>query len=111
MSKGSDKIEALIESDNWKGARKPITAALQKQPESHWLLSRLALTYYEEFEYDKALVHDVQAVALAPNCPLVNLDDIYELPEEAANLRVASGRFIYGYRLLLGDVGNHREFS
>jgi hypothetical protein len=55
MAKGSDKIEALIEADNWKGARKAIIAALRTQPESHWLFSRLALTYYEEFEYKKAL--------------------------------------------------------
>lgn len=70
MAKGSDKIEALIEADNWKGARKAIIAALRKEPESHWLLSRLALTYYEELEYKKALELDEQALALAPDCPL-----------------------------------------
>ena len=35
MTKGPDKIEALIEADNWKGARKAIIAALRTQPESH----------------------------------------------------------------------------
>jgi tetratricopeptide (TPR) repeat protein len=30
----------------------------------------LALTYYEEFDYEKALEHDEQALALASNCPL-----------------------------------------
>ena len=71
MSKVSDKIEALIESDDWKGARRVIRAALRKEPDSHWLLSRLALAYYEEFNYEKALEYESQALSLAPNCPLV----------------------------------------
>jgi hypothetical protein len=50
MVNRSDKIESLIAADNWKGARDLINAALQKEPDSHWLLSRLALTYYEEFK-------------------------------------------------------------
>lgn len=70
MGKRPDKIEALIEADNWKGARKAIIAALRTKPESHWLFSRLALTHYEELEYEKALELDEQALALAPNCPL-----------------------------------------
>ena len=70
MPKRSDKIEALIEADDWKGARAVIAAALRKEPDSHWLLSRLALTYYEEFKYEKALALDGQALTLAPNCPL-----------------------------------------
>lgn len=70
MAKGSDKIEALIEADNWKAARKAIIAALRTQPESHWLFSRLALTYYEEVKYEKALELDEQASAFAPTCPL-----------------------------------------
>ena len=43
MQSVSDKIEVLIEADNWKGTRKEITVALRSEPESHWLLSRLAL--------------------------------------------------------------------
>jgi tetratricopeptide (TPR) repeat protein len=70
MAKRSDKIESLIAADNWKGARDLIKAALRTEPDSHWLLSRLALTYYEEFKYKEALALEEQALALAPNCPL-----------------------------------------
>ncbi len=70
MSEAPDKIEALIEADDWKGARAAIRAALRAEPESHWLLSRLALTYYEEFKYEKALEYEAKALGLAPNCPL-----------------------------------------
>ena len=34
------------------------------------MISRLALTHYEELEYEKALELDQQALALAPSCPL-----------------------------------------
>ena len=70
MPRRTDKIEALIEADDWKTARKAIITALRKTPDSHWLLSRLALTHYEEFDYKKALKRDEQALRLAPNCPL-----------------------------------------
>lgn len=70
MAEMSDRIESLIEADDWKRARKVIRTALHAEPESHWLLSRLALTYYEEFKYEKALEYEMQALTLAPNCPL-----------------------------------------
>ena len=70
MAKRADTIESLIAADDWKGARRVITTALQREPNSHWLLSRLALTYYEEFEYERALALERQALELAPNCPL-----------------------------------------
>jgi tetratricopeptide (TPR) repeat protein len=70
MSEVSDRIESLIEADDWKSARSAIRAALRAEPGSHWLLSRLALTYYEEFKYEKALEYDTQALTLAPHCPL-----------------------------------------
>ena len=70
MSEVSDKIESLIEVGDWKGARNAIRTALRDEPESHWLLSRLALTFYEEFKYEKALEYEARALNLAPNCPL-----------------------------------------
>ena len=74
MAKRSDTIESLIAADDWKGARKVITADLRKEPDSHWLLTRLALTYYEEFQYETALALEEKALALAPKCPLVLWD-------------------------------------
>ena len=70
MPAASDRIEALIEADEWKSAREAIRAALRTRPESHWLLSRLALTFYEELNYEKALEYELQALALTPTCPL-----------------------------------------
>ena len=48
--------------------------ARREQPSSHWLLTRLSLTYYEERKYALALRHVQRAAELAPRCPLVLWD-------------------------------------
>ncbi|MEO8351243.1 MAG: tetratricopeptide repeat protein [Chthoniobacteraceae bacterium] len=68
------EIENAIKRDDWKGARRLIRAALRRRPDSHWLLARLSLTYYEEFDYARALAIGQQASELAPHCPLVLWD-------------------------------------
>src|SRR5438045_746826 len=70
----SKEIEKLIGAEDWKAARKLIRTALRKEPDSHWLLTRLGLTYYEDRNYKKALFYSTQAMALAPKCPLVLWD-------------------------------------
>jgi len=67
-------IESCIAAEKWRAARKLIRAGLKKDPESHWLMTRLAGTYYQEQDYKKALHLSQKAVALAPNCPLVLWD-------------------------------------
>jgi len=67
-------IEDAIQQEDWPTARRLIRAALRREPESHWLLTRLGLTYYEEHNYERALVSDHQAYQLAPRCPLVLWD-------------------------------------
>jgi len=47
----SKAIEAAIRSERWKKARQLIRAGLKEKPDSHWLLTRLGLTYYEERAY------------------------------------------------------------
>lgn len=68
------KIEQAIAADEWKSARGLIVRALENDPSDHWLLTRLALTYYEERNYELALEYSERAMALAPNCPLVLWD-------------------------------------
>jgi len=66
----SEEIERAIADDDWEAARQLIKAALEKEPDSHWLLSRLALTHYEQRDYVRALEIDKQALAIEPACPL-----------------------------------------
>ena len=67
-------IEELIGKEDWQAARKEILSKLEGDPQNHWLLTRLGLTYYEERDYEKALETVKQAYAIAPKCPLVLWD-------------------------------------
>ena len=69
-----NKINKLFESENWKAARKIIVSELKRDPRDHWLLTRLASTYYEEFDYKKALRCSLRAYNIDPKCPLVLWD-------------------------------------
>lgn len=86
-----NKIEKLIDQEDWSAARKEINAELKQCPDDHWLLTRLGLTYYEQRNYKKALEIEEQAIKLAPNCPLVLWDfagalQALERHEEAINI-------------------------
>ena len=67
-------IEQFIKADDWTGARALIERELVADPDNHWLLTRLALTYYEQYDYRRALQISEQAFAQAPRCPLVLWD-------------------------------------
>jgi tetratricopeptide (TPR) repeat protein len=67
-------IETLIAVQDWKAARRAIRRVLREQPNSHWLVTRLALTYYEQRDYNAALAYSERALKLAPRCPLVLWD-------------------------------------
>jgi tetratricopeptide (TPR) repeat protein len=63
-------VEKLIARERWAEARRAIRALLEESPDDHWLLSRLALTHYEQHAYKRALGFDVRAVKAQPTCPL-----------------------------------------
>jgi tetratricopeptide (TPR) repeat protein len=63
-------IEKAIQADDWTGARRLILAWLKNDPKDHWLMSRLALTFYEQRKYEKALHWGAMALQEAPYCPL-----------------------------------------
>jgi tetratricopeptide (TPR) repeat protein len=66
----SKLIEKAVQADDWPGARRLIRAELKHSPKDHWLLSRLALTYYEQRKYAMALYWHAMALQEAPFCPL-----------------------------------------
>lgn len=76
MPQLSKKINALFAKEKWKEARALIEKEMEKRGDEcdHWLLTRLATTYYEERHYKKALQLNEKARSLAPNCPLVLWD-------------------------------------
>ena len=90
----SNAIEERIAANDWSGARRLIRAALRREPDSHWLLARIGLTYYEERRYAHALRWSERALARAPRCPLVLWEyagDLQQLGRHREALRVYSG--------------------
>ena len=65
-----EAIEKAIARDEWVRARRLIRLALSCEPDSHWLLSRLALTYYEQRQYRRALNYEIKALQIEPYCPM-----------------------------------------
>lgn len=70
----SDIINDFFEKEDWNKARQIILKELKKDPENHWLLTRLSTSYYEEHNYEKALDASLKAIEIKPNCPLVLWD-------------------------------------
>lgn len=63
-------IEQELDAERWVAARKLILAELKHAPKDHWLMTRLAVTFYEQRKYDRALYWDSMALQEAPYCPL-----------------------------------------
>jgi tetratricopeptide (TPR) repeat protein len=66
----SDKINRLFDREDWATARKLLDAEREKDPESHWVLTQLGVTYYEQRQYKRAERLFEEAVAIMPECPL-----------------------------------------
>jgi hypothetical protein len=67
-------IEQNIEEDKYAEAREILIKYLTIEPNNHWILTRISSTYYEEFNYMKALEFAQKAYKVSPNCPLVLWD-------------------------------------
>ncbi|MBI3466887.1 MAG: tetratricopeptide repeat protein [Planctomycetes bacterium] len=64
------QIDNLIMAERWDEARALIEKALKKEPDSHWLLTQLGETYYEQRDYKKALGFLLRSRDIVPDCPL-----------------------------------------
>jgi tetratricopeptide (TPR) repeat protein len=64
------RIADLIASGEWKAARKLLEAEREQDPQNHWILTQLAVTFYERREYDRALHLLVASQEIVPDCPL-----------------------------------------
>ncbi len=68
------KIDRAMDGEEWDAARCLILEELKGTRDDHWLITRLATTYYEQKDYAAALEWSEKAVRLAPECPLVLWD-------------------------------------
>jgi tetratricopeptide (TPR) repeat protein len=70
MSTVGKRIDDLIAAEKWREARALIEKSLKREPDSHWLLTQLAATHYEQGHYEKALKLLLQSKDIVPDCPL-----------------------------------------
>lgn len=68
------RIAELVRKELWADARRLLRLELKESPESHWLLTRLGATCYEQHRYKTALRIERKALRLSPQCPLVLWD-------------------------------------
>ncbi len=64
------RIETLIGREDWRAARSAIEKFLEKEPDDHWLWSRLSAVKYEQRDYQGALQAAEKALEIVPDCPL-----------------------------------------
>ena len=102
-------IERALESENWPQTRALIRNVLKREPDNHWLLTRLGSTYYEQKQYKRALHYTLKAFALAPQCPLVLWDyaGCLEMLNQSKEAMAIYRRLIRRdvHRLANGDCG------
>lgn len=68
--KSGDQIDRLIQGERWDKARALIERELQKEPDSHWLLTQLGVTFYEQRQYEEALELFTKSLQIVNDCPL-----------------------------------------
>jgi len=65
---------------DWVGARKLLRKALRgKDPNSHWLMAKMAQTYNSEGKYASAMTWVRRALKLAPRCPIAQWEQVLAL--------------------------------
>ena len=64
----------FFDRNHWREARRLMRLQLREKPGSHWLLTRIGTTYYEQRDYKRAMSYSKRALRMAPHCPLVLWD-------------------------------------
>jgi len=65
------RLDNYLMNERWQEARHILKRELKKNPNSHWLLTRIGTTYYQENKYKKALDYIEHAYEIDKYCPLV----------------------------------------
>lgn len=66
----SSRINDLFQQHRWEQARNILARERTLDPTSHWVVTQLGVTYYEESKYEQALSLFLDSQKLVDDCPL-----------------------------------------
>lgn len=69
-NKLSSKIGSHFQREEWEEARRVLVREHEKDPHSHWVLTQLGVTFYEQRRYEEALPLFLESRDIVPDCPL-----------------------------------------
>ena len=70
VNKRNDKINDLLRRGKWPEARNLLERERAADPDNHWLLTQLGVTFYEQGQYEDALKLFLASREIVPDCPL-----------------------------------------
>ena len=66
----SKTINELFDQNDWEKARELLEVEQKKTPSSHWILTQIGVTYYEQRQYKIAESFFRESLAIKSDCPL-----------------------------------------
>ncbi|MFZ1937389.1 MAG: tetratricopeptide repeat protein [Thermoguttaceae bacterium] len=66
----SGNIDRLFQQEKWDEARSVLEQERDKDPNNHWVLTQLGVTFYEQRQYKEALQLFLASQKIVPDCPL-----------------------------------------
>jgi tetratricopeptide (TPR) repeat protein len=88
------RIDELLQRGDWEKARRLLQRERATAPDSHWVLTHLGVTFYEQGRYQEALDLFLRSRKIVPDCPLTlwNLAGALDaLGKHAAAIRIYRG--------------------
>jgi tetratricopeptide (TPR) repeat protein len=66
----NNKVALLFQQGKWAKARKLLEEERERDPNDHWVVTQLGVTFYEEHRYQEALESFLASLQIVPDCPL-----------------------------------------
>jgi tetratricopeptide (TPR) repeat protein len=66
----NNKVALLFRQGKWAKARKLLEEERERDPNDHWVVTQLGVTFYEEHRYQEALESFLASLKIVSDCPL-----------------------------------------
>lgn len=66
----NDQVNECFRLEKWAEARAVLERELEKEPQNHWIVTQLGVTYYEQRRYQEAVDLFLESKEIVSDCPL-----------------------------------------